>query len=256
LMLYELLTGIHPFQGPDEHSTIFNFCTKEVVAPSQLAPHVPQAVDDVVMRALARDRNQRFQTGTEMARALTDALYTIVPNYRNYHFADFVKWALEGQGPVPRQSAWVGTGAVPAQHTGPGITPPGTSVPGVPNPATQYPHAQPSVSNPALQGQQSLGGQSLPGHSMPGTHTPDPQLRTHQATRGTHVVSTRPRSHKVLFVVIGVLGLLVIGAAIAVGVMLAGGDDDKKKLSSDESAGSETSDEGAEGGEEGVAESG
>src|SRR5262249_15833784 len=42
--------------------------------PSSIVPGIPRALDDVVSRALARDRNERFQTALEFQEALERAI--------------------------------------------------------------------------------------------------------------------------------------------------------------------------------------
>jgi serine/threonine-protein kinase len=67
LMLYECLTGEVPFRANNYLGVISQVLTQETVAPSQLRPElgIPAAVDRVVMRALERDRDQRYQQMAE-----------------------------------------------------------------------------------------------------------------------------------------------------------------------------------------------
>ena len=69
-ILYEMLTGDVPFRA----ETFMGVLTKhmfETAEPiSKRAPNVPADVEAVVMRALAKDREQRFQTMKEMSLAL------------------------------------------------------------------------------------------------------------------------------------------------------------------------------------------
>ncbi|MDX9724512.1 MAG: serine/threonine-protein kinase, partial [Myxococcota bacterium] len=122
LILYQLLTGVHPFEGPDEHSTIYNFCTRQLDPPSKLAPQLPEQLDAVVMKALARDREQRFSSAVEMSRALSDVLYSVMPSYRPYKFADFIAWAHDpAAGPAPSLHSGASlSGAVAFAQTAPG----------------------------------------------------------------------------------------------------------------------------------------
>ena len=67
LMLYECLTGEVPFRANNYLGVISQVLTQETVSPSQLRPElgIPAAVDRVVMRALERDRDQRYQQMAE-----------------------------------------------------------------------------------------------------------------------------------------------------------------------------------------------
>jgi serine/threonine-protein kinase len=67
LMLYECLTGEVPFRANNYLGVISQVLTQETVAPSQLRPElgIPAAVDRVVMRALEKDRDKRYQQMAE-----------------------------------------------------------------------------------------------------------------------------------------------------------------------------------------------
>jgi serine/threonine-protein kinase len=67
LMLYECLTGEVPFRANNYLGVISQVLTQETVSPSQLRPElgIPAAVDRVVMRALEKDRDKRYQQMAE-----------------------------------------------------------------------------------------------------------------------------------------------------------------------------------------------
>ncbi|MCX4751538.1 protein kinase [Kitasatospora sp. NBC_01287] len=75
-LLYELLTGTPPFTGATAVEVAWQQVNDEPRPPSELAPDLAPGCDALVLRALAKDREQRFQTAAEMrsalARALTD----------------------------------------------------------------------------------------------------------------------------------------------------------------------------------------
>ncbi|MFG2805272.1 serine/threonine-protein kinase [Streptomyces massasporeus] len=72
-LLYELLTGRPPFSGDSPFAVMHQHISKEPVAPSELRPLIPAAVDEVVLRALSKDREQRFADMGEMQQALARA---------------------------------------------------------------------------------------------------------------------------------------------------------------------------------------
>ncbi|MBU8899419.1 serine/threonine protein kinase [Corallococcus sp. H22C18031201] len=74
VMLHELLTGQRLFNGPHEAAVMMQIVSDEIPSPRSLNPAVPEALDAVVMRALARDSSKRFATCREMARAIEAAL--------------------------------------------------------------------------------------------------------------------------------------------------------------------------------------
>lgn len=68
--LYVALTGKHPFRGPNDAATLHAILTAEIPPPSEVGLKPPACLDEVVLRALARDRDARF----ESAQAFGDAL--------------------------------------------------------------------------------------------------------------------------------------------------------------------------------------
>ncbi len=69
IVLWECLTGTHMFAG-NEAQIIDAVRTRRIEAPSVSRPEVPQALDDVTLRALARDPAQRYQSAQDFAEDL------------------------------------------------------------------------------------------------------------------------------------------------------------------------------------------
>ena len=70
VVFYEMLTGRLPFVG-DELALLTNSILKDQPRkPSELNSLVPPLLDDVVMKALAKDVDARFQSATEIVDAL------------------------------------------------------------------------------------------------------------------------------------------------------------------------------------------
>ncbi len=65
-VLYELLTGRPPFLGDSLVSVAISHVREAATPPSQVDPAVPPAVDAIVMKALAKDRLERYQSAAEM----------------------------------------------------------------------------------------------------------------------------------------------------------------------------------------------
>jgi serine/threonine-protein kinase len=65
-VLYELLTGRPPFTGDSPVSIAYQHVREDPVPPSQIDPEVPQWLEGVVLRAMTKDREQRYQTAEEM----------------------------------------------------------------------------------------------------------------------------------------------------------------------------------------------
>jgi hypothetical protein len=71
-ILYEMLAGRHPFTGPDGAFPPLDQLLPMMLAgePASLAEHVGHPVWQVVARALASDRNQRYASMRDLAAAL------------------------------------------------------------------------------------------------------------------------------------------------------------------------------------------
>lgn len=77
VLLYEMLAGRPPFKGESAVSVAYQHVSEAVVPPSQYDPSVSPELDAVVIRALAKDRNERFQSAEEFREHLL-AAYTVV----------------------------------------------------------------------------------------------------------------------------------------------------------------------------------
>jgi serine/threonine protein kinase len=68
--LYELLTGDLPIKGENNYEIMMGHMNHVPAPPNALAPQVPIAISDAVMRALAKDPMQRFASAEEFLHAL------------------------------------------------------------------------------------------------------------------------------------------------------------------------------------------
>jgi eukaryotic-like serine/threonine-protein kinase len=73
IILYELLTGSVPFDGETAVAIAFKQVSAQPRPPSELQPGLPPALDAVVLRALAKDPEQRFADAEEFIAALQQA---------------------------------------------------------------------------------------------------------------------------------------------------------------------------------------
>ncbi|HEY0695376.1 MAG TPA: Stk1 family PASTA domain-containing Ser/Thr kinase [Kribbella sp.] len=65
-LLYELLVGRPPFVGESPVSVAYQHVREEPAPPSSFDPDIPPEVDAVVLKALAKNREHRYQSATEM----------------------------------------------------------------------------------------------------------------------------------------------------------------------------------------------
>lgn len=66
VMLFELTTGRRLFKGGSEFETLKLICDREYPRPSEVRPGYPLALERIVMRALAKKREERYQSAREM----------------------------------------------------------------------------------------------------------------------------------------------------------------------------------------------
>jgi eukaryotic-like serine/threonine-protein kinase len=70
VILYELLTGVVPFDGETAVAIAFKQVSAQARAPSEVNPSVPPGLDAIVLRALAKDPAQRYADADEFIAAL------------------------------------------------------------------------------------------------------------------------------------------------------------------------------------------
>jgi eukaryotic-like serine/threonine-protein kinase len=70
VILFELTTGRRLFKGTSEYETIELICDRDYPRPSDVHRDYPPELEAIVMRALAKDREERWQTAREMQSAL------------------------------------------------------------------------------------------------------------------------------------------------------------------------------------------
>ena len=74
VVLYEMVTGQVPFNADTPVSVALKHMQEIPKEPMELNPNVPKAVNDIIMKAMQKDTNLRYQNATEMLRDLSKAL--------------------------------------------------------------------------------------------------------------------------------------------------------------------------------------
>ena len=73
-LLYELLTGSPPFQGDSPVAVAYQHVRENPVLPSARNPEIPRAADSIVMKSLAKNVANRYQSAAEMRQDIQRAL--------------------------------------------------------------------------------------------------------------------------------------------------------------------------------------
>jgi serine/threonine-protein kinase len=70
VMLYEMLTGQLPFAGKDAAALARQHQSEPPLAPSRRNPDISPQLEEIILRALAKEPASRFRNGEQMARVL------------------------------------------------------------------------------------------------------------------------------------------------------------------------------------------
>ncbi|MFO8070573.1 MAG: serine/threonine-protein kinase [Polyangia bacterium] len=76
VVLYLMTTGMHPFPGNTEAERVDSVLHSEIVSPRRLNPEVRPELERIVLKAMARDRVERYSTALELGGALEQFVAT------------------------------------------------------------------------------------------------------------------------------------------------------------------------------------
>jgi serine/threonine protein kinase len=123
VILFECATGAKPFLG----NSLFDVLRKQVDAPpprpSTLRPDLPPALEQVILAALAKPPEQRWQSAQAMSLALQQSAAPLPPP----QWAPLTLGAAARSAPTPSRAAW-GSGPGPWNATPPSVPAPGAAV--------------------------------------------------------------------------------------------------------------------------------
>ena len=111
VLLYEMLCGRPPFKGESAVSVAYQHVSEAVIPPSEFDSSISPELDAVVLRGLAKDREERFQTAEEFRENLiaaangspaTVSTPVIAPNSVA---ATSTSWSLANSGAESEESA-------------------------------------------------------------------------------------------------------------------------------------------------------
>src|SRR6185436_5527094 len=94
VILYEMLTGEKLFVGESDFSTLEKVRNAEVPLPTQFNPNIPPGLEKVVMKALAREQEDRYQWASDLQEDLMRFLLAGDAIYSSKHLMAFMKEPL------------------------------------------------------------------------------------------------------------------------------------------------------------------
>jgi len=73
-MLYEMVTGRVPFEADTPLAVIFKHISDPLPLPRDLNPSIPENVEQIILKSLAKNPDDRYQRAVDMVTALVDAV--------------------------------------------------------------------------------------------------------------------------------------------------------------------------------------
>ncbi|MDF2521463.1 MAG: pknB [Clostridia bacterium] len=83
IVMYEMLTGRLPFEGESPIAVALKHLQDEAIKPSAINPRIPKSLDDIILKCMDKDVNNRYSSMSEIISDLRQSF--VMPN------GDFVK---------------------------------------------------------------------------------------------------------------------------------------------------------------------
>ncbi|HTK10398.1 MAG TPA: serine/threonine-protein kinase [Ktedonobacteraceae bacterium] len=175
IILYEMVTGVTPFRGETTMAILMQHLNEIPTPPALINPNIPSELSLVILKSIAKQPEDRYNSASDMTVALADALHAPLPE-RFIH-------ALRAN------SRTRGLTATPQSPT-------------IPSPLTRTPqqltHSQPIVSTRPLQ--QSPANYTPPStralQNTPAQHVAQPSRPASQTTYNVPVQARLPKTKK------------------------------------------------------------
>jgi serine/threonine protein kinase len=124
VVLYEMLTGRHPFIRPTEADTLAAIRNGDFPAPSAVNADIPYQLEAVIERALQVDPQGRYATATTMKEALDTFFHDAGFIFSHSTLAAFLKGLLQDEKPLPPTrppdpTTWADDPSVGGERTSP-----------------------------------------------------------------------------------------------------------------------------------------
>lgn len=243
VVLWELLTLQPLFPRDDAATTLKRLQSGDIPAPSTLEPRIPATLDQIVLTALATDRDRRFASAAAFAQALRSFVHSLAPGFDSgelikilHKIAPSVSWHVVTPPPVDTARVQAPQAPRPAAMAMPAMAMPAMAMPAQPQPAQPKPAAPvaPPAAQPAYAPAQVApptspsGPPSVPNlapvqgpfaQAKPGPHAIGPQ----PAASSMHgvPVPARASSNQTLVIVASVIGGLIVTSLIVGAVLYA-----------------------------------
>jgi serine/threonine-protein kinase len=91
ITLWEMLCSRKLFKANNDLAVLKKIQECKIPAPSSINPNVPKELDEIVLKALSKDRNNRYENLDQLNRALMKFLYSHYPDFNATDLAYFAK---------------------------------------------------------------------------------------------------------------------------------------------------------------------
>jgi eukaryotic-like serine/threonine-protein kinase len=180
VILYRMACGEQPFSGETLTAVSYKIVHTDPIPPSKLNPAVSQAVEAVLLRCLAKNPADRFQSGEELAAALSAVRFTGQTATSASHSAQatlvgFRSDATVDVAPAPPRAAFVSNPTQQPPYGAPPATPPAYPAAAPPAYPVAAPPAPRSFTPAAGAGTPQYPPTQYPPPAPPRTPAPAPQ---------------------------------------------------------------------------------
>jgi eukaryotic-like serine/threonine-protein kinase len=107
-VLYEALTGVRPFDAPEDLAAVAKVIKAEAPPPSQFRPGMPVNVEEVIMKALHREPHFRYERAADFQVAIAQLMFQIAPSYTAQDLAEWMRemfaWEIVEQLPESQRA--------------------------------------------------------------------------------------------------------------------------------------------------------
>ena len=126
-VLYEMATGILPFQGETSALIFDAILNREPVPVLRLNRDVPERLDDIISKALEKNRDLRYQSAADMKRDLQRLKRDLETGRSKSH--PTIELPAESNGGPPHSSSVAAVATPPSGSSAAVVTPPSGSIP-------------------------------------------------------------------------------------------------------------------------------
>ena len=106
IILFEMLTGKQPYEADTPMAVAIKHITDPVPHIRQTNPQLPESMDTIIQKAMAKDKAQRFSTAVEMTNALREAARGDPTKLHTKVAAPTVKTSSPSPQPVPQKKGF------------------------------------------------------------------------------------------------------------------------------------------------------